>query len=170
MHKDFLGLLFTIAICAISGCAQTTQKSPSLIGEHPQPIVCVDETAVLEHIAQAADEIHKETLVMRQLAQSNSGVVISETQSPPAGSLAQKITIRFAGPLTAATEKIANILGYSTKTTGQAPPQPVIVDLDYINTPVYDVLASMGWQAGENVGLIISEEHEELKIVFSRGG
>ncbi|BBO86754.1 hypothetical protein DSCO28_73200 (plasmid) [Desulfosarcina ovata subsp. sediminis] len=145
------------------GCAVPTPK------QQPTMDICLNDQDILTRISETADIIHQENNVLVQLrAASMEKPIEFATPIPPGGGpLAEKISIQYTGSLTSATEKIARKLGYGFESTGNEPANPIMVNLDFHNATAFEVLESMGWQAGPLTGLMVDDKRKKIKVIFS---
>ena len=155
--------LITLLIIIIAGCATQQPKDP------PEMNLCLNERDILSRIAETADAIHQENNVLVQLraAAMNKPVEFLTPIPPDGGPLAERITIQYTGSLISATEKIAKKLGYKFEATGNEPANPIMIDLDFNNATAFEVLESMGWQAGPLTGLMVDDNSKKIRVIFS---
>ena len=155
--------LLTLFIIIIAGCATQPPKDP------PEMDLCLNERDILSRIVATADVIHQENnaLVQLRAASMNKPVEFTTPIPPDGGPLAEKITIQYTGSLISATEKIARELGYKFESTGNEPANPIMVDLNFTNATAFEVLESVGWQAGPLTGLMVDDKSKKIRVIFS---
>lgn len=162
--------MLLIISLGLTGCIKKENKP--IETNLPKPVICFDKCIILEKISKTADFIQKENIILARIknASLRKPVIIENEAKISVGQIAKKITIRYSGPITSATEKIAKLIDYSHIVVGNIPANPIMIDVDFTDATAYQVLESIGWQSGQQTKLIINETDETLKIIFFEKG
>lgn len=84
---------------------------------------------------------------------------------PESGPLAKKITLSWSGPLDKALEVIAGKVGFNFRVRGKPPASPVLVNMDRMKTPVFEVLEDLGWKAGKH-RVSVDAEKKVIQLTY----
>jgi hypothetical protein len=64
---------------------------------------------------------------------------------------------------------LADMIGYDFKVVGRKPIQERLVSIDALDVPAFNVLEDLGWQAGENIGVVVDQTQKTIQIAYSGG-
>ena len=146
--------IFTmLTLTVLTGCAQ----------EKPVPM---ERDSTLKKIQKSAAGIHNELKQLNQIQIKTEGQRAPILSSPTTGPLSEKVTLRWAGPITGVTEMLADMIGFKFETLGTPPARDKIVNLNAMERPAFDVLQDIGWQAGEKIGLVVDEQSRVIKLAY----
>jgi len=143
----------------LSGCASFGSSAKDKQSEDP----------ALKALAQAADSVSSDLNQYRQLEHARSSREGTEPEAydtPEQGPLAEPVTLNWQGPVYEITQTVAQLIGYDFRSTGKPPTQPLMVQVNVTNKPAYQVLEDIGWQVGERAGVLVSDSHERVKLVY----
>lgn len=144
----------TAAILA-SGCAK--------------PNVEIKSDPAMMALSEAAESIHADLTLLSRIRQEESGVherVRAHKTPNRDSSLSKLVTLSWSGPLEPAVQIVAEKIGFNYKVIGNGPAQPILVNLNYKDKPAFELLEDMGWQAGENVGVVLNQKVNELQVIY----
>ncbi len=116
-----------------------------------------------------ARNIHHDLVKLTRIKQQKNQKLLNQikTPAPPKDAVLKKpLTLKWAGPLEPAAKVVSRMIGYRFKRTGSAPVKEVLIHIDARQQPAFDVLRDMGWQAGQNTGLIIHETSKIIELVY----
>lgn len=153
-RKCVAGLAAAVAL-VMAGCASTA----------PPP---VQQDPAMVSLAAAADSIHADLNLLAQIRQQQTGLPqrTKTHKTPATGKVALPITLKWSGPLEPAAEIVAEMAGYTFKVVGNSPANPVLVNLEAMGKPAFEVIEDMGWQAGSKVGVVLNQKIGELQVVY----
>lgn len=113
---------------------------------HPQLVAQPD--AVSAMLADAADRAANSLETLAAVEYSRSpGVAVGPVGNAPT-ELRRAITVNWVGPVEPIAKTLADRAGYNFLVVGGPPVVPVVISLDVENTPVIEVLRSIGLQLG----------------------
>ena len=166
--KKIIVRMFIVLAIGLTGCAHHNKTVKSTL---PKPIICVEEEVILRKISDTAEHIRKENIVLAKIknASLNTPVIIERRGNIPIGEIAKKITVRYTGSIVSATKEISKKINYRHVIVGNEPANPIMVDINFANVSVYEVLEDISWQSGKQTRLIVNEVDKTLKIVFVEG-
>lgn len=136
MRQTIFLTILVATIAALVGCASK------------QPVQPKADPAI-EQLNQAAASIQRDLEQLSRIKQSGYEKV-DLYNSPQKGALTKKITLKWSGPINSVLEIIALSIGYEFKVRGEAPASPVLITVDEIQTPAFEVLENLGWKAGKH--------------------
>lgn len=118
-------------------------------------------------LAEAADRASTalETLAAVEQARTPAIAVGPIENAPP--ELQRSITVNWVGPVEPITKKLADRAGYMFQTLGTFPPVPLVVSIDVENTPVIDVLRSIGLQLGARADVKVDAARRMVEIHYA---
>lgn len=118
-------------------------------------------------LAQAADRASTalETLAAVEQARTPA-VAVGPIPDAPA-ELQRAITVNWVGPVEPITKTLADRAGYMFQTLGTLPPVPLVVSIDVENTPVIDVLRSIGLQLGSRADVRVDAARRMVEIHYA---
>ncbi len=114
--------------------------------ENPQLVASPDKASIL--LADAADRasVALETLAAVEQSRTPQASVSPVADAPP--ELRRAVTVNWVGPAEPILRQMADRAGYAFQTLGVPPVTPLVVSVDVENTPVIDVMRSIGLQLG----------------------
>lgn len=118
-------------------------------------------------IMSLAKEIEESLRVLAKL-EASSGKLgeIASYSVPSSGPLATPVTLNWSGPVEPAIKLIAELCGYTFRSSGRAPINPPVITVSESNSPAFEVLESIGWQAGEVVTVVVNEQDSIISVVY----
>ncbi len=131
----------------------------------PQIAASPDRVSLM--MAQAADRASTALETLAAVEQSRSpGVAVAPIVDAPA-ELERAITVSWTGPVEPIASKLASRAGYSFQVVGSPPPVPAVVAINVENTPVVEVLRSIGLQLGVRADLKIDGTTRTVEIHYA---
>lgn len=145
--------------CCLVSCASSHHVMPT------KPIV---PDPVLTSINEAAQAIHGDLRQLALMKQQGSKSLqhLSAPAIPQSGPLSKRITMRWAGPLESATNRLAGMIGYHFQVAGHKPVQPILITVDAKEKTAFEVLEDIGWQAGERAGVSVNQMDRLIKVIY----
>ena len=155
----FLGIGLTVLILA--ACS----SDDNYYNDHPNLVASPDKVSMM--LADAADRasVSLETLAAIEQARTPEVSVAPITDAPQA--LRRAITVNWVGPVEPIAQKLADRAGYTFQAIGTPPPVPLVVSVDVENTPVIDVLRSLGLQLGARADIKVDGHSRVVEIDYS---
>ncbi len=156
IRTAYLGALFLTGLL-LASCAA--------VKGDPQIAATPDKVSLL--MARAADRasVALETLAAVEQARSPSVAVAPIDDAPP--ELQRSITVTWNGPVEPIARKLADRASYSFQVIGAPPPVPVVVSINVENTPVIDVLRSLGLQLGVRADIRVDGAARVVEIHYA---
>ncbi|MEM9468871.1 MAG: DotD/TraH family lipoprotein [Pseudomonadota bacterium] len=161
-----VGLLLTLSACSHSPFDSVKTK------REPQVLASPDKVSLM--LAEAADKASNalETLAAVEQERSPAVAVQPIHNAPP--ELNRSMTLSWVGPADQITKLLADRASYSFLTIGNAPPVPLIVDINVRNRPVIEILRDVGLQLGKRADIKVDATSEIIELHYSpitgRGG
>lgn len=160
--KIIIGAVSVILIGSLPSC---TKKAPVPVDTgRPDP--------VLQKIEKNSAEIHKQLIKLSRANQQKVKDTWGEVEVvkvPDSGPLSRPVTFRWSGPLSDAIETLAGMIAYDFKVVGKKPIRDRLVSIDALDQPVFSILEDLGWQAGENIGVVVDQDLMIIKIAYAGG-
>jgi len=144
------------------GCESTgfpvTVKDPQLVA---QP----DKVSMM--LAQAANRASNalETLASVEQKRTPAARIAAIENAPP--ELRRAITINWIGPVDQITKLLSDRAGYQFTIMGTQPSTPVVVTVDATNTPIIEVLRSIGLQLGARANVYVDSGSHIVELNYS---
>lgn len=151
-----------LAVCAgLSACGPVNRNFSNA---HPQMVAAPD--SVSARLAEAADRasLSLEKLAAVEHARTRNASVAPAGDAPQ--ELRRAITVNWVGPVEPITKKIAERAGYSFLPVGTAPAVPVIVSIDAENSPLIDILRSIGLQMGQRGDIKVDSGQRSVELHY----
>jgi hypothetical protein len=162
MHKKLIiGAMSVLVLGSLSSC---NTKSPTPVTMPPDP--------VLQKIEKNSAEIHKQLVKLSKINQQkvkDTWGDVEVVKTPTSGTLSQPVTFRWSGPLQDAVKTLSDMIGYDFKVVGRKPIQERLVSIDALDIPAFNILEDLGWQAGENIGVVVDQTQKTIQIAYSGG-
>lgn len=132
------------------------------------PQVAAPPDNVSAMLAQAADRAATslESLAAVEAKRTPLPSSTAPIADVPSG-LSRAITIQWVGPVEPITNVLASRAGYKYSALGSSPPTDIIVTVDAENTPVIEVLRSIGLQMGARADIQVDAQQEIVEIVYA---
>lgn len=131
----------------------------------PQIAAPPDKVSMM--MAQAADRASTASQTLAAVEQARSpGIAVAPIKDAPP-ELMRSITIDWTGPVEPFVKKLADRAGYSFQALGAAPPVPIVINVNVENTPVIDVLRSVGLQLGVRADLRVDGQTRMVEISYA---
>lgn len=157
-------LIFTIIILcsALSLTACGTGKPINV--KDPQLVATPDKVTAM--LAQAADKASSalQTLAAVEQKRTPSASIAPVTGAPQ--ELMRAITINWVGPADQITKILADRAGYKFQILGSPPSTPMVVNIDVTNTPVVEVLRSVGLQLGARADIRVDSARQFIDLQY----
>jgi hypothetical protein len=140
-----------IAVILISGCARQIIRPPD---------------PVLSGIHGVAERIAATLTRLQRLQQSRIPPIPS--YPIPQGALATPIQMNWSGRLLPAVQAVATLAGprWTVQVVGRPPVSPPLVTINVTHTAAYQVLESLGWQAGRRTGVVVDLAHHVIQVIY----
>ncbi|MCP4020537.1 MAG: DotD/TraH family lipoprotein [Desulfobacteraceae bacterium] len=116
-----------------------------------------------------AQSIHQDLVKLTRIKQQKNKELLDSIKTPETPkdqSLNKMLTLKWAGPIEPAAKVLAQEIGYKFKKSGSTPVQQVLIHINAKGKPAYEVLQDMGWQAGENIGIVVHESVKTIELVY----
>ena len=152
-HSKTLLVAACLAAIGLSGCITQPAKTA--------PPADADTMALLTTYADRA------SISMQRLASirgAHAGVQIEEFKVPVG--MEVPVSINWSGPIEELAKKVAGLTGYAYDGIQGVPKTPVLVTINVVNTPAFNVLADAGAQAGSAADLVIHPDSKTLLVKF----
>jgi defect-in-organelle-trafficking protein DotD len=167
MSTTRLAKLATLGFRAgiLAGMLLLAACGPRLTNDHPQVVVSPDKVSMM--LADAADKSSEalQTLAAVEQARSPAVSIAPVDDAPP--ELQRAITVNWVGPVEPIAKLLADRAGYEFRTIGSPPPVPIVVSLDVTNSPVIDVLRSLGLQLGLRADIRVDGPGKAVELHYA---
>jgi defect-in-organelle-trafficking protein DotD len=150
-------------VLALVLCGCTPGKI--MYDEDPQLVASPDKASML--LAQAADRASTalETLAAVEQTRTPAATVTPIPNAPE--ELMRAMTINWVGPVEPVVKKLADHSGYRFTSLGAISPVPLVVTVNVENTPIIDILRSVGLQLGLRADLKVDAEAQIIEINYA---
>lgn len=141
LKKASMTLFAAAAVAALAGCASKPAADPAASAR--ETARNVDQR--LSEAASRAMEAQERLARIQSARTAPSPSQLDETALPE--ELKRPATVDWSGPADDVAEKIARLVGYDFKVTGNRPSIPVVVHISITDVPVAKALEDIGLQA-----------------------
>lgn len=148
------------------GCCIALAACSSVIGpQNPQVVAAPDRVSAL--LADAADKASNalQTLAAVEQAKTPTPTLARINNAPP--ELNRAVTVAWVGPVDAITRTLSDRASYAFDVFGDAPPVPVVVNLDVENKPIIDILRDIGLQLGGRANLRVDSNRRVIELHYA---
>lgn len=165
IYRSFLLFSFVLVGVGFSGCSQF-RKATSSNYSAGSPQIVAQPDGVTAVLADAADRaaVSLETLAAIEQKQGPEIAVAPVGNAP--SQLQRAMTLRWTGPANQLAKVLANNASYSFMEVGSPPSTPIIVNVDVENTPVIEVLRSVGLQMGRRADLRVDGAAQVVEMHY----
>lgn len=149
----------------VSACENMGSMMKPVTKRDPQVVASPDKVSLM--LAESADKAANALQTLAAVEQAKSpGVHVAPIADAPA-ELARAITINWIGPADQLAKTLADRASYGFLTMGDAPPVPLVVNIDAANQPVIDVLRDLGLQMGERANLRVDSSRRMIELHYA---
>jgi len=154
--------LLVLSAVVVTGCSYFPKPVPK---RDAQIVASPDKVSLM--LADAADKASNALETLAAVEQSRAPAVAVEPihNAPP--ELKRAMTVNWIGPADEVLKKISNRASYSFITVGDKPPVPLVVNLDKENTPVIDLLRSVGLQLGMRADVKVDSVKRMVELHYA---
>lgn len=150
MRNMTLLTLLTITMATLMGCASA-------------PVEPKTDPA-LTQLNDVASSIQADLERLSKIKQADYEKV-DLYESPGSGPLTKKLTLKWSGPIDHVLKVIAASINYDYKVKGESPAPAVLVNVDEVQTPAFEVLEDLGWKAGKHQ-VSVDAEQEIIQLTY----
>lgn len=159
-----------LALVLMTGCAATQNSATSspLKTDTSVRSVAYTDKQVYQDLLAATKASGENLEMLRKIKQGNTKwpARLITAEPPPNSPLSKKITLTWHGPIESVVHVLASAAQYKVNIVGKAPVQPIMVSMNAIDEDVYRVIENIGWQTGDDVGLVRDDRRREIKIIY----
>jgi len=155
----FAALCSSVFITACSGNFLSTAP------REPQVVSSPDKVSLM--LAEAADKASSALEALAAVEQERSPAVAVQPihNAPP--ELRRAITLTWVGPADQITKLLADRASYTFLEIGNAPPVPLVVNVDVQNEPVVEVLRDVGLQLGSRADIKVDATRQIIELHYA---
>jgi DotD protein len=114
-------------------------------------------------LQKSMDETARE---MTRIGAMQPSTAVASQPAVVAGELDRTVSMQWSGPLDGAVKRLGETIGYSTAITDTMPHARVNVAVDPAPRRVYDILHSLGDQAGDAATVRVDQPHQLLEVIY----
>ena len=166
--KSFFALsLFLLALLALSGCSSDTPTvNYSYFTTDTVPINSVDQNAQAE-LAETAQAVNDslQQLSAIQLA-THPNVPMPAPIDAQAVGMNQIVSVSWNGPVEPILKKIAETSNYQLNILGDSPNIPVLVNVNYQNVPLAEVLRDITYQVSGKATITVYPASKVIELQY----
>lgn len=131
----------------------------------PQLVSQPDKVSMM--LAQAADKASHalEALAAVEQKRTPAGQVPAIVGAP--AELNRAITINWIGPVDQITKLLSDKASYRFVALGSVPATPVVVNVNVTNTPIIEVLRSIGFQLGARADIYVDSAEKMVALTYA---
>lgn len=164
MKRLILGTIITLLVLTFIGCTHFKPKNTEAV-EEP-----LSTDASLEAIKQGTERIHQELVKLAKYQQQKDHKAIARVQTyetPTKGPLSKRIDLTWTGPIDKMVAKLAEEAGYEFPIPLGIPHfRETIVQVDVIDTPIFNVIEDVGWQASDRIAVILDQNRKKISLAY----
>jgi defect-in-organelle-trafficking protein DotD len=149
-----LGGLAALAALSFAGCA--TPIAPTV----DMPGMPNAEVALQKSLDETAREMSRIGAMQPSVAVRSKPTVVV------AGELDQVVSMQWNGALDGAVGQLAKTIGYRIAVTGKAANGAVNAVVDPAPQRVFDILHTLGDQAGDAATVRVDQQHQLLEVIY----
>lgn len=161
IRSIFLSLSFTVMVFGLTACAPgypIRVKDPQLVA---QP----DKVSMM--LAEAADKASNALEALAAVEQKRTPAAQVPAIVGAPAELNRAITIKWVGPVDQITKVLADKASYRFVTLGTVPATPVVVNVNVTNTPIIEVLRSVGFQLGARADIYVDSAERLVALTYA---
>lgn len=143
----------------LTGCV--SGKQPVQVDTAPDSSVLLLEGAA-ERIQHSLDQLSQ----IRQ-AQAKDQEKVNAYALPNSSELRSKISFKWAGPFDLAAKVLAEKIDYEFVEVGKEKARSILVNADFVDSPVFRILEKIAWQAEGRAELVLDESKRIVQIVYN---
>jgi defect-in-organelle-trafficking protein DotD len=148
-----LGGLAALAALSLAGCA--TPIAPTV----DTPGMPNAEVALQKSLDETARE-------MSRIGAMQPSVAVQSKPTVVAGELDRVVSMQWNGALDGAVRQLAKTIGYRVAVTGKAANGSVNAVVDPAPQRVFDILHTLGDQAGDAATVRVDRQHQLLEVIY----
>lgn len=169
--KTFRTLVILTLFCLLAGCKVGGGWGKSAELDSPQiddgEAVAVEVEDELKRSAMRIQANLEQLAALRQKDfEARHPRKVAAYKTPAEGPLGKRIPMKWNGSLEMGIKAVAKTIGWNYEVSGRRPIQSIVVQIDSFDMRVFQILESFGWQAGENVEVVINETDLLIKIIY----
>jgi defect-in-organelle-trafficking protein DotD len=150
----------------VLGCCIGLAACSSVMGpQNPQVVAAPDPVSAM--LAGAADKASNalQSLAAVEQAKNPTPSLARISNAPP--ELNRAVTVSWVGPVDAIVRTLSDRASYAFDVFGDAPPVPVVVNLDVENKPVIEILRDIGLQLGGRANLRVDSNRRVIELHYA---
>lgn len=162
MQKYFMRYFRVLCVTAVvTGCTAHQATTQRAKGAPDDPVVM--------RLEEAATAIHTDLQRLVSIKSEPRSAATRGRATPIAGSLAQVISFRWAGPIGPAVKALSEKCGLTFDEKGRGPAQPLVVNVNAHERPLFEILEDIGIQAGNRAELRVVESSSLVELIYAGG-
>ena len=161
--------LFNFCLVALAlglGACETWHPTASNT-QNPEPQIVAAPDTVSGMLATAADRASNALQTLASIEATRTPATNVGPIGNAPSELRRSITVNWIGPAEPITNTLAQRAGYEFLTIGTPPPNDIVVSVDVENTPVIDVLRSIGLQLGGRADIKVDSPRRTVEIHYT---
>jgi defect-in-organelle-trafficking protein DotD len=133
----------------------------------PSAATAVDPDPAALRMARAAEQATQALNKMSQIESFRTPMPNDAGMNFGHPALQQPTTITWTGPIEQITRTLAEMSGFTFKTTGKAPPVPLVVNVNAYQQPIGAILRDIGFQAGRRADVIVDLTNQIINLRYA---
>lgn len=151
--------LLGILLSACSGSVFKNTKS------EPQVVSSPNKVSLM--LAEAADKTSNALEELAAIEQEKSPAVAVQPIHNAPSELRRAVTLKWVGPAEQVARLLADRASYTFLAIGNAPPVPLVVNVDAANEPVIEVLRDLGLQLGGRADIKVDSVRKVVELHYA---
>ncbi|MBU0799602.1 MAG: DotD/TraH family lipoprotein [Alphaproteobacteria bacterium] len=160
INRLYIFVCLGLVAVGLSACAQDY----GIGARNPQVAALPDKVSLM--LADAADRSSTALQTLAAIEQQRTpDIAMAPIENAPP-EMKRAMTLNWVGPVEPVLKTLADRAGYGFQTVGNAPPVPIIVSVDAENTPVIEILRSIGLQLGVRADVSVDGAARMVEIHY----
>ncbi|HVY13215.1 MAG TPA: DotD/TraH family lipoprotein [Alphaproteobacteria bacterium] len=160
--------LFAMALLALagglSGCTDDMTGDASLL---PVQATAVDPDPSALRMARAAEQATASLNRLSQIEGFRTPMPNDAGMNFGSPALQQPVSLSWTGPIEQILRTLAEMGGFTLKTTGPTPPAPIVVSVNAYQQPVGAILRDVGLQAGRRADVVVDLGNQIISLRYA---
>jgi defect-in-organelle-trafficking protein DotD len=152
---------------ALSALVLVAACAPGKPYKYKNPQLVADPDKVSAQLAQAADRASNALQTLAAVEQTRTPSASTAPLDDVPMELKRAVSIEWVGPAEEVLLQMANRASYSFDVIGEGPSNPLIVTLNVENTPIIDVLRSIGYQVGTQGDVSVDAVQKRVELRYT---
>lgn len=153
-------LIFITVPLLLCACASTTYKKPPM--NDPSDDASIKLAIAATDISHSMREVARVEKVLYRPAKD------TVLKIPSSHNLQARATVDWSGPIEELTSRIAKAAHYRLQTLGREPSVPVLINLNYRDKSLAELLRDIDYQAGKRASIYVYPNKQVVELRYAK--